>query len=211
MRALRALLITLACLAPTGALAGDAAALDEARRSYEELRYDEAALLLEGALDGGALDDEERRDALLLAGIVAVIRGDDEGAHGHFRELLERHPDVTLPSGLSPKITRVFEDVRAQVEAERAHSAMSPSAPAESEGARVDAAPVAGARDPQALGERSGAASEEAPDEGLSAVAVGVAAGAAVAAAVVVAGAGALFFLARAQPPESSLGVMQLP
>jgi hypothetical protein len=194
------------------ALADGASTLERARASYEELRYDEASALLEAALDGGELDALQRREALLLAGIVEVIRGEDERASARFRELLEEAPDVTLPSGLSPKITRVFDEVRRRLEAERAQR--EPRDPAPTNAADGDAPQdlvAASAQPAEAASPSSAGAVSEAEDDGLSSIALGVAAGAAVAAAVVVASAGALLFFARGQPPESSLGTMQLP
>ncbi len=195
-------------VASAASLAEGDAALDSARQSYEELRYDEAAALLESALEHGALTEPEHEQALLLKGVVEVVRGDDEEARACFRELLEAKPDAALPSGLSPKITIVFDEVRAALQAEQA--ALAEPRPPEpvTEPAPEVAAPTAAAV-PAAAAATSPTAQDD--DEGISAVAVGVAAVAAVAAAVVVAGAGALFFFARGQPPESTLGTLQLP
>lgn len=207
----RALVLVL-LLAPTAALADGAATLESARRSYQQLRYDEAAALLEGALEGGALAAAEREEALLLAGILGVIRGDDDVAREHFRELLEQAPDTTLPAGLSPKITRVFEEVRASV-VEAAPPREAP--PDERSPAVVALAPpsVPASGTPSARPERPATVPpREAEDDGsVSAIALGVAAGAALTAVVVVASAGAVLFFARGQPPPSSLGTMQLP
>lgn len=204
-------LVLVVCLLSGSALA-DGAMLERARRLYADLRYDEAAALLEGALDEGALSGDERREALLLAGIVEVIRGNDAGARTHFRTLLEEAPGTTLPSGLSPKITRVFEEVKELVAAEpppdppllEPPSSTSEEAAA-AEAPRADPAPSVGASPTSTVPQRA--------DEGerVSPLVIGVAAGAAVAAVVVVVSASALFYFARAQPPESSLGTMQLP
>lgn len=216
---LRALLF-LAWMVPTVALA-EGGALEDARRAYEELRYDEAALLLEGALEDAELEAREREEALLLAGVLDVILGEEERARSRFHELLERAPDATLPGRLSPKITRVFDEVRAALREARAAKeppAAPPMEPLPTEPAPVEVAPVpspsgtelASAPSPRAPSPQPPAVDAES-EEGISALVVGVAAGAALTAVVVGVTAGAVLFLAQSRPPESSLGTMQLP
>lgn len=185
-----ALLVLLLAAAPGGPSAADAA-----RQAYDELRYDEAATLLEDALDDEALAADERRAALELAGVVAVIRGDEELARARFRALLQQDPEARLADGLSPKITAAFEEARASL----------PPAPAPPPPAK--AAPAAPARAEAPVAAVPAPADEE---PAVSPLVLGVAAGVGVGIVLVAVGGGALL-LSSGAPPASSLGTLQLP
>lgn len=212
------LVVALLGLTAVEARAQDSAAVVAARQSYEELRYDEASALLEAALADAWLSDADRLEALKLKGIVDVIRGEDHKARASFRALLEASPEATLPAGLSPKITRVFDEVRESMPApsQEAEAASDPMTAAP-EKVAAPTLPVLEEGASEAVGSAAvtlsdgAAAPVERGDDGISPVAVGVAVGAAVGGALLVVGAGSLLLFARASPPESSLGTLQLP
>ncbi|HUB08838.1 MAG TPA: hypothetical protein VMB50_17655 [Myxococcales bacterium] len=98
-------------LAASGSARADA--LDAAKRFYHEFEYDSARVEL---LRAAELPDPHRRaEAYLYLGLVDAIQGDDAGTLQNFRLGLALDPGLRLPSGLSPKITAVFERVRADV------------------------------------------------------------------------------------------------
>lgn len=212
------LVVVLLGLAAVGARAQDSAAVVSARQSYEELRYDEASALLEAALADAWLSEEDRLKALELKGIVDVIRGEEPAARASFRALLEASPDATLPVGLSPKITRVFDEVRRSMPAPSLERKAAPDpVTAAPEKVAAETSPVLEDEATGAVGSATvtsldaAAAPGEVAEAGISPVAVGVAVGAAVGGALLVVGAGSLLLFARASPPESSLGTLQLP
>lgn len=88
--------------------------LARAQRHYDDLAFDKAATIL-SALVERDLPDATRERALLLLGFCEILLGQTAAAQGHFRAVLTRSPRLVLPGGLSPKLTRVLEGVRAEV------------------------------------------------------------------------------------------------
>ena len=94
-----AALLTLAASGAVQPVAGQNAANDRlaaARVQLHAMRFDSAAILLRGALDGSdhALP-EDQAEALLLLGVIAFYKGSDSGAAGAFRHALALDPLLT--------------------------------------------------------------------------------------------------------------------
>lgn len=89
------------------------AEVTRARQLYEDLHYGQAERAFEAALalEGNGPDDLAAIE--LHLGLLAGARNDEAAAEEHFRRALEVAPDIALPAGLPPKITRPFERARA--------------------------------------------------------------------------------------------------
>ena len=100
------------------AIADDGSAmLGRAQKAIDDIDYDGAKKLVEGALASGALGPSELARAHMLAGEVAAALGDDAGAHDHFERWILLDPAARLPDGLSPKITTPFTAAHASADA----------------------------------------------------------------------------------------------
>jgi tetratricopeptide (TPR) repeat protein len=84
---------------------------------YLEGRYEKAMELLYKALDYNEKDlgRNRRLGALSYLAFCQTALGDMPGARENFKTLLTMEPDYRLPAGTSPKIVRVFEDVRSKI------------------------------------------------------------------------------------------------
>lgn len=119
------------------ALAGQAAASApesaealavRARAAEDELEYEEASSLWLRVLLVGGISEEQRIEAYVHAGRIAVLLERGEEANAHFREVLGRDPDFQLPASDPPRVRDQFEAVRRQVLAERAPPVAEPPA-----------------------------------------------------------------------------------
>jgi tetratricopeptide (TPR) repeat protein len=108
--------VVAACL--LAALSAQAGPLEEARRRYDRLEYDQALALVAEARAGDAAPRAQAEAWALEAQIhVALDRGED--AVAAFRRALRLWPQLAAPLGMSPKVRRAFEAAAAQ-ERERA-------------------------------------------------------------------------------------------
>ena len=84
---------------------------------YMEGRYEKAMELLYKALDYNEKDlgRNRRLGALSYLAFCQIALGDMPGARENFKALLTMEPAYRLPAGTSPKIVKVFEDVRAKM------------------------------------------------------------------------------------------------
>jgi hypothetical protein len=87
--------------------------LAAAVRAVDELRYEDAATLLERALHAGDNGPDDLALLFRLQGEVAATLGDTEGARAAFERLLAIRPAARLPDGTSPKIVALFDEARA--------------------------------------------------------------------------------------------------
>jgi hypothetical protein len=91
--------------------------LGKAQQAIDDIDYDTAHKLTDGALASGTLAPQDLARAHMLAGEVAAALGDDAGAHDHFERWILLTPDAALPPGLSPKITQPFVAAHASADA----------------------------------------------------------------------------------------------
>ena len=111
-----------ACLATVPAMA-QVADVDRyvtaAARLYEDLEYERALEQLQRArkLSRGVDDDVT---ISLYEGIILADLGRQEQSTAAFKEGLYLKPDAKLPIRVSPKVSRAFEDLRAEVKKELA-------------------------------------------------------------------------------------------
>lgn len=91
--------------------------VDQGIGMYLEGRYEKAMELLYKALDFNEKDlgRNRRMGALSYLAFCQIALGDMPGARENFKTLLAMEPDYRLPAGTSPKIVKVFEDVRAEM------------------------------------------------------------------------------------------------
>lgn len=111
-----------ACLATVPAVAqvGDVDRyVTAAARLYEDLEYERALEQLQRArkLSRGVDDDVT---ISLYEGIILADLGRQEQSTAAFKEGLYLKPDAKLPIRVSPKVSRAFEDLRAEVKKELA-------------------------------------------------------------------------------------------
>ena len=114
-----AILALVASCWPASAQTGSSTALAEARRLYEDLKYEAAARVLDpliGAWQATAARDIETRKelaaALELRARARFGAGDTEGARADLTSLVTLEPAHALPSRVNPRILAMFEDVR---------------------------------------------------------------------------------------------------
>ncbi len=107
-----ALAITLVDAAPARA---EPPLLTRAQAALDDLRYEEAAELVDRAWRAGGNRREDLVAIFRLAGQVAVTLGNGEAAERHFERLLSLEPDAQLPEGSSPKIAARFAAARAHM------------------------------------------------------------------------------------------------
>jgi len=84
---------------------------------YLEGNYEKAMELLYKALDYKEIElgRNRRLGALSYLAFCQIALGDMPGARENFKRLLTMEPAYRLPAGTSPKIVKVFEDVRARM------------------------------------------------------------------------------------------------
>ena len=87
--------------------------LARAQAALTDLRYEDAAALLDRAYTAGGNHPADLRRLFQLTAQVAVTMRDEAGAELAFRRLLVLDPDATLPEGTSPKIVSRLETARA--------------------------------------------------------------------------------------------------
>ena len=107
----------LGAAAPARADDAGADMLGKAQKAIDDIDYDTARTLTDGALASGSLDHDQLARAHMLAGEVAAALGDDAAAHDHFERWILLAPDARLPDGLSPKITQPFTAAHASADA----------------------------------------------------------------------------------------------
>jgi hypothetical protein len=101
-------------------------ALLRAEALYGEAQYAESIAALDGILARRDLPPDERREATLYLGMGHLALGHEEAARARFREVLLDAPGYALPRYTSPKIRRLFDEVRAELEAAPRLAALPP-------------------------------------------------------------------------------------
>jgi hypothetical protein len=91
------------------------AELGQALVALDDLRYEDAAALLERAWRRGDNDPGSLALVFRLQGEVAATLGDEAAAHAAFQRWWAIAPTARLPPGTSPKIVASFDAARAQV------------------------------------------------------------------------------------------------
>ncbi|XXF81271.1 hypothetical protein P2318_16385 [Myxococcaceae bacterium GXIMD 01537] len=89
--------------------------INAATRLYEALEYEKALEQLKRAKALPLSADDNARVAI-LQGLVLADLGKQEEARAQFVEGLSLNPEARLPFKVSPKVERLFEDVRASTE-----------------------------------------------------------------------------------------------
>jgi tetratricopeptide (TPR) repeat protein len=87
--------------------------VDQAIQLYYEGRYQKAEQALLQALESPDLDAGRKLGALQYLAFCQVAMGDAESARQTFERVLTLRPDFVLPAGTPPKISNLFEEVRA--------------------------------------------------------------------------------------------------
>ncbi len=93
----------------TSVAAADEDPLARARAAAEDLRFEDAAHLLDEAWNAGVVDPAA---LAALAGEISATTGDGAAATRWFSLLVAIDPDARLPAGTSPKVIAVLEDAR---------------------------------------------------------------------------------------------------
>jgi len=98
---------------PRPATPSAARQVDAAIQLYYEGRYQRAEQALLKALESPDLDEGRKIGALQYLAFCQVALGDTDSARQTFERVLTLRPDFVLPAGTPPKITTLFEEVRA--------------------------------------------------------------------------------------------------
>jgi hypothetical protein len=117
MRFFRALTAALLVASPAFAQPADVNPfLEKAQKILEELKYAEAAKMLEAAWASPGNDHATTLEILKLQGVVAATLGNSDKARQYFRGLLYLAPDFVLPEGdLGPKVISTFYEAKGRV------------------------------------------------------------------------------------------------
>ena len=107
------LALVLVCALAGTAVAGDDDQLARARAAAEDLRFEEAARLLDQAWRAGTDDPARARAIAALAGEICATMGDRGAALRWFALLAAMDPDAALDRGTSPKVNAILEEARA--------------------------------------------------------------------------------------------------
>jgi len=91
--------------------------LDAARKAVEEVRYDEAAVLLREALEGGGNSPAAVTEIYQLSATTAIVLGDKEAAQKHYRRWVALDPRAALPTDAAEKFRDPFLAAQAYVKA----------------------------------------------------------------------------------------------
>jgi hypothetical protein len=89
--------------------------LAEGVRLYEALDYEPAQALFEKALKHEGSSREEIAQAAFYLGVVRVALGDQEAGSLWFTVALSYDDTLTLPAGTSPKISDLFDELKAKL------------------------------------------------------------------------------------------------
>jgi len=90
--------------------------LDAAQKKIDDIDYEAARDLIDGALDQGGLDRVQLARAYRMAGEVAAALGDAAAAEEHFVHWLVLDPRGRLDAGVSPRIAEPFAAAKARVD-----------------------------------------------------------------------------------------------
>jgi hypothetical protein len=107
---MRAAAVLLVCALSGAASADEDDPLERARAAAEDLRFEDAARLLDKAWQAGSPHPAQ---VAALAGEISATTGDRAAATRWFSLLVAMDPDARLPQGTSPKVNAVLEDARA--------------------------------------------------------------------------------------------------
>jgi len=102
---------------PAPAPAEDASAAEvllQARKAYDAMEYESAAMFAARALSMPGLEPEARLDAYLVKASSLAITADPQAAEVPFRLLLRARPDFDMPRSTPPRILGVFQKVKAE-------------------------------------------------------------------------------------------------
>jgi hypothetical protein len=83
--------------------------LADADRAYAEGRLEDAFAAYTEALQARGNSSARLHRLHLQLGVLAAVRGDLEGASGHFRVVRAIDPETAPPSELNPELRRLFE------------------------------------------------------------------------------------------------------
>ena len=114
-----ALAVLLLLCGQGGTAAADEDRLERARAAAEDLRFEEAASLLDKEWRAGGADPERARAIAALAGEIAATMGDRAAAHRWFVLLAAMDPDAALDRGTSPKVSAVLDEARGSLRGAR--------------------------------------------------------------------------------------------
>jgi tetratricopeptide (TPR) repeat protein len=106
------------------AKAQDTSAIGKAVKLREQFKYDDALRVLEKAANASTNTPEQATTIDLLEGVLHYELGQTDLAEESFRSGLRRAPDAQLPVETGPKITKLLDQIRAEV---KATSATTPS------------------------------------------------------------------------------------
>jgi hypothetical protein len=112
-----AIALCCAVIAQSGALHAEPSKLEAARKSIEEVRYDEAAVLLREALEAGGNSPAAVTEIYQLSATTATVLRDHEGAKKLYRRWLALDPRASLSSDAAEKFRAPFIDAQAFVKA----------------------------------------------------------------------------------------------
>ena len=93
--------------------------LEHGRKLYHDAEYAEAIVALDQYLSSADVPQARRIDAMLIVAFSHAALGNEGSAKRWFVEVLRIDETVRLPIDLSPKLLRLFEQARAQYEAEK--------------------------------------------------------------------------------------------
>lgn len=109
------LAVILLLTAAAGTAAAEPDRLDRARAAAEDLRFEEAAGLLDQAWRAGTRDPDRARATAALAGEIAATMGDRAAALRWFTLLAAIDPEADLDRGTSPKVAALLAEARASL------------------------------------------------------------------------------------------------
>jgi hypothetical protein len=89
--------------------------LDEGRRLYDAMLYENATAQLRLAAEAPTSTREERREAVDLLARALAAQGLDEQAEREYAKLLGRDPNAPSPVHASPKIRTAFQRAKARL------------------------------------------------------------------------------------------------
>jgi hypothetical protein len=105
--------------AVASALAGDPA-FDEAMKLYKALEYEEAIPKLATITNRAGLPPSDKAIALMWLGLSHAGAGDMDNARVALAAALESDTNLTLPEKVSPRITAMFDQLKAEAAAKKA-------------------------------------------------------------------------------------------
>ena len=94
--------------------------LEAAEQAYRDVDFVALRAACDTALESGALDPRQLVRAHMLAGVAALMTGDEPAAHAHFVALLALDREARLPTTIPPRLQGPFLEARGVVDAQPA-------------------------------------------------------------------------------------------